>query len=113
MPGPVSSGANHDPLDGPTVEGNRMNPHFTMRMTRATIGVLTALAAAGAVAAVGGAASAATTPAPHVSIASEISHGAHASQPALTFANSSATHACAAVIVVGRQSCFALKRNGL
>jgi hypothetical protein len=90
-----------------------MNPHFTMRMTRATIGVLTALAAAGAVAAVGGAASAATTPAPHVSIASEISHGAHASQPALTFANSSATHACAAVIVVGRQSCFALKRNGL
>jgi hypothetical protein len=84
-----------------------------MRMTRVTIGVLTALAAAGAVAAVGGTASAAPTPPPHVSIAAEISHGAHASQPALTSANSSATHACAAVIVVGRESCFALKRDGL
>ena len=90
-----------------------MNPQFTMRMTRATIGVLAALAAAGTVAAVGGTASAAPTPPPHVSIAAEISHGSHASQPALTSANAGATHACAAVIVVGRESCFALKRDGL
>jgi subtilase family serine protease len=57
-------------------------------------------------------ASAAPAP-PHVSIASEISHGAHASQPALTSANSRSTHACAAVIVVGHQSCLVLKRDGL
>ncbi len=42
-----------------------------------------------------------------------LSHGAHASQPARTKANSRSTHACAAVIVVGHQSCFALKRDGL
>jgi hypothetical protein len=58
-----------------------------------------------------GAASAA--PPPHVSIASEISHGAHASQPPRTSANSRSHHACAAVIVVGHQACFALKRDGL
>jgi hypothetical protein len=57
-------------------------------------------------------ASAAHPPA-HVSIASELSHGAHASQPATTTANSRSTHACAAVIVVGHQSCMLLKRNGL
>ncbi len=57
-------------------------------------------------------ASAAPAP-PHVSIASEISHGAHASQPARTSANARSTHACAAVIVVGHQSCLVLKRDGL
>jgi hypothetical protein len=50
---------------------------------------------------------------PHVSIASERSHGRHASQPARTAANSRSTHACAAVIVVGHQSCMLLKRDGL
>jgi subtilase family serine protease len=50
---------------------------------------------------------------PQVSIASEISHGAHASQPVLTSANSRSTRACAAVIVVGHHSCFVLKRDGL
>jgi subtilase family serine protease len=50
---------------------------------------------------------------PHVSIPSELSHSAHASQPAPTKANSRSTHACAAVIVVGHQSCMLLKRDGL
>src|ERR1700722_18615839 len=50
---------------------------------------------------------------PHVSIASELSHGKHASQPARTKANSRSSHACAAVIVVGHQSCLLLKRDGL
>jgi subtilase family serine protease len=50
---------------------------------------------------------------PHVSIASELSHSAHASQPARTKANSRSTHVCAAVIVVGHQSCMLLKRDGL
>ena len=58
-------------------------------------------------------AASAAPPPPHVSIASEISHGAHASQPPVTSANSRSTHACAAVIVAGHQSCFALKRDGL
>ena len=58
------------------------------------------------------AASAAHAP-PHVSIASELSHSVHASQPARTRANSRSTHACAAVIVVGHQSCMLLKRDGL
>src|SRR5277367_2852749 len=55
------------------------------------------------------------TPAPSAAalIASEAAHGAHASQPAQTTANSGFSHACAAVIVVGRQSCLALKRDGI
>ena len=69
-----------------------------------------ALAAGSASAAV---TTATPTPSPSVLIASEISHGAHASQPALTKANSRSTHACAAVIVVGHKSCLALKRDGL
>jgi subtilase family serine protease len=56
-------------------------------------------------------ASAAPPPA-RVSIASEIAHGAHASQPALTSANSRSTHVCSAMIV-GHRSCFVLKRSGL
>jgi subtilase family serine protease len=55
----------------------------------------------------------ATAAHPHVSIAKEISHGAHASQPVVTRANSRYTHVCAAVIVVGHKSCMLLKRNGL
>jgi Putative Ig domain len=50
---------------------------------------------------------------PHVSIASELSHGAHASQPARTKADSRSTHVCSAVIVVGHESCLLLKRDGL
>ena len=71
--------------------------------------------AAGVMALTAGAASAASAapPPPRVSIASETAHGAHASQPALTSANSRSTRACPAVIVVGHASCFVLKRDGL
>jgi hypothetical protein len=72
----------------------------------------TAALAAGTMAVTASAASAAPAP-PRVSISSEISHGAHASQPGWTSADSRSAHACPAVIVVGRQSCFALKRDGL
>src|ERR1700722_3829557 len=54
----------------------------------------------------------AAPPPPSVSIASEIAHGAHASQPAVTSADSRATRVCSAMIV-GRHSCFVLKRGGL
>jgi len=54
----------------------------------------------------------AAPPPPRVSIGSEIAHGAHASQPALTSANSRSTHVCSAV-VVGHHSCFVLKRGGM
>ena len=54
----------------------------------------------------------AAPPPPAVSIASEIAHGAHASQPALTSANSRSTRVCAAMIV-GHNPCFVLKRGGL
>jgi len=55
------------------------------------------------------------TPAPSAAalIASEAAHGAHASQPAQTTANSSFTHVCRAKLVVGKQSCFTLKRHGI
>ena len=46
-------------------------------------------------------------------LAAEAAGSAHASQPAPTAANSRASRACPAVIVVGRQSCFALKRSGV
>jgi hypothetical protein len=55
----------------------------------------------------------AAPPPPRVSIGSEIAHGAHASQPPLTSANSRSTRVCPAKIVVGRHSCFVLKRGGL
>ncbi|MGH3404642.1 MAG: putative Ig domain-containing protein [Streptosporangiaceae bacterium] len=61
----------------------------------------------------GAASASATAPHPHVSIAKERSHGAHASQPVRTKADSRFTHACAAVIVVGHKSCMLLKRDGL
>src|ERR1700722_11998477 len=54
----------------------------------------------------------AAPPPPSVSIASEIAHGAHASQPAVTSADSRATRVCSAMIV-GRHSCVVLKRGGL
>jgi len=46
-------------------------------------------------------------------IAAVAAGSAHASQPAATAENTGSTHACSAVIVVGHQSCFALKRNGV
>jgi subtilase family serine protease len=46
-------------------------------------------------------------------IAAEAAHGAHASQPQRTAANSGFSHACRAVVVVGEESCFALKRSGI
>ncbi|HEV2346684.1 MAG TPA: hypothetical protein VGS97_21465, partial [Actinocrinis sp.] len=46
-------------------------------------------------------------------IASEATGSAHASQPALSAANSRSSRACPAVIVVGHESCFALKRSGV
>ncbi len=58
----------------------------------------------------------AATPTPSAAnrlIASEATHDAHASQPTRTSANSGFSHACSAVIVVGKNSCFALKRDGI
>ena len=76
----------------------------------AAVASATALAA-GVMAVTASAASA--SPPPYVSIASEIAHGAHASQPALTRANSRYARACARAAAVGQHSCFVLKRGGL
>jgi Putative Ig domain len=46
-------------------------------------------------------------------ISAEQAGSAHASQPALTSADSGSKAACSAVVVVGRESCFALKRDGV
>jgi subtilase family serine protease len=46
-------------------------------------------------------------------LAAEAAGSAHASQPAASAANSGTTRACPAVLVVGHQSCFALKRNSV
>jgi len=90
-----------------------MNHPLSRWLLRRELAVVSTVAlAAGMMALAAGPASAAPAP-PHVSIASEISHDAHASQPALTKANSRSSHVCAAVIVVGHQACFALKRGGL
>src|SRR6266700_3291204 len=60
-----------------------------------------------------GAGPSAALSAPSTLIASEAAHGAHASQPAPTAAASGSTRACSAVTIVGKKSCFALKRNGM
>ena len=94
-----------------------MNLPRTSRIRRGlTLLSAAALAAgmAGLTASAASAASISTAVAhPHVSIAQEISHGAHASQPAPTTANSRSSHVCSAVIVVGHQSCMLLKRDGM
>ena len=94
-----------------------MNLPLSSRLRRGlTVVSAVALAAgmAGLTASTATAASASTAHTrPHVSIAKELSHGAHASQPAMTKADSRSRHACAAVIVVGHQSCMLLKRDGL
>jgi subtilase family serine protease len=46
-------------------------------------------------------------------IASEHAADAHAAQPTATAANTQSSHACSAVITVGKESCFALKRDGI
>ncbi len=88
------------------------HPFSRWRLRRHVAVVSTAALAAAMMAMAVSPASAAPAPR-HVSIASEISHGAHASQPALTKADSHSSHVCAAVIVVGHESCLALKRDGL
>jgi subtilase family serine protease len=71
---------------------------------------LTIAAASGATASP--APSAVTSSAAVSMMAAEAAGSAHATQPAATAGNQGASHACPAVIVVGHQSCFALKRNG-
>jgi Putative Ig domain len=82
-------------------------------LLRRGVAVASAAALATGVTAVTVSAASAAPPPPRVSIASENSHGAHASQPVPTSANSRFTRVCAAVIVAGHQSCFVLKRDGL
>jgi Putative Ig domain len=77
------------------------------------IALAPALAAGGASAAVTAVTTATPSPSASALIAAEAAHDAHASQPAATTANSGFSHACAAVIVVGKQSCLALKRDGI
>jgi len=91
-----------------------MNLPLSNRLRRGLTLVSAVTLAAGMTGLTASAASASTAKThPHVSITSELSHSAHASQPTPTKANSRSTHACAAVIVVGHQSCMLLKRDGL
>ncbi|MEY9934478.1 subtilase family serine protease [Catenulispora sp. GP43] len=57
--------------------------------------------------------SSATISAAAAMITAETAGSAHASQPAPSTANQGSTHACPAVIMVGHEYCFALKRNGI
>ena len=77
------------------------------------IALAPALAAGGASAAVTAVTTATPSPSASALIAAEAAHDAHASQPAATTANSGFSHVCSAVIVVGKQSCLALKRHGI
>jgi subtilase family serine protease len=91
-----------------------MNRPLSSWLRRVLTIVSAAALAAGTAGLTASAASASTAHArPHVSITSELSHSTHASQPAMTKADSRSTHVCAAVIVVGHQSCMLLKRDGL
>ncbi len=91
-----------------------MNLPLSSWLRRALVVASAAGLAAGVTGLTVSAASASTArPHPHVSIAKEKSHGAHASQPKMTRADSRSTHACPAVIVVGHKSCMLLKRDGL
>jgi hypothetical protein len=84
---------------------------------RLAVGGAAALLVIAATGASAGTADAATSSSPSPSaaalIASEAAHGAHASQPTRTAANSGFRHTCRAVIVVGKQSCLSLKRDGI
>src|ERR1700733_6672843 len=97
-----------------TIPNERTFMDFLLSRWRLKRGLAVASAAAlatGVVALTVSPASAAPPP-PPVSIASEIAHGAHASQPALTRANSRSRRVCGTMIV-GHHPCFALKRGGL
>jgi hypothetical protein len=88
---------------------------------RASARVATAVALGGALSLSAAAAATAATPSTTPSalsaaqrlVAAEATGSAHASQPALTSADAGSTHACSAVLVVGKESCFALKRDGV
>ncbi|HEX4087117.1 MAG TPA: hypothetical protein VHZ33_00300, partial [Trebonia sp.] len=84
---------------------------------RLAVGGAAALLVIAATGATAGTAVAAPSSSPSPSaaalIASEAAHGAHASQPTRTAANSGFRHTCRAVIVVGKQSCLTLKRDGI
>ena len=81
-----------------------MNRPLSSWLRRVLTIVSAAALAAGTAGLTASAASASTAHArPHVSITSELSHSTHASQPAMTKADSRSTHVCAAVIVVGHQ----------
>ena len=77
------------------------------------IALAPALASGSASASVTAVTTATPSPSPSALIAAEAAHDAHASQPAATTANSGFSHVCSAVIVVGKQSCLALKRHGI
>ena len=94
-------------------EGTFVDLLISRRRPRRGVAVASATALAAGVTALTASAASASPPPPDVSIASEIAHGAHASQPALTRANSRYARVCARVIAVGQHSCFVLKRGGL
>jgi Putative Ig domain len=86
---------------------------FSRRRLRRGLAVASTVVLAAGVTAVTASAATAAPPPARALIASEISHGAHASQPALTSANFRADRVCPAVIVASRKTCFVLKRGGL
>ena len=90
-------------------------PFSRRRRRRGLTVAATAVLAAGVTGLTATATAAATAapPPPDVSIASEISHDARASQPAVTSGNLRATRVCPAAIVAGLETCLVLKRNGL
>ena len=88
---------------------------FTDRL-RASARLATAVAL-GSTIALGSAAAASaqsTTPSAAAAlIASEHAADAHAAQPTATTANTQSSRACSAAVSVGKESCFALKRDGI
>jgi subtilase family serine protease len=87
--------------------------NFSDRL-RATARLATAVALGSALSlgTVAAAAAAPSNPAAQL-LAAEAAGSAHATQPALTAADSQSTQACPAVLVVGHQFCEALKRGGI
>jgi hypothetical protein len=94
-------------------EGTFMDLLFSGRRLKRSLAVASAAGLAAGVMALTVSPASAAPPPPRVSIGSEIAHGAHASQPALTSANFRATRVCPAKIVLGHHSCFVLKRGGM
>ena len=106
---PLGAGRTHPEKGIPAVR-------FTDRL-RAPARVATAVALGGALSlGVAAAATAQTTTAPSAAarlIAAEQAGSAHATQPAATSADAGSSQACPAVAAAGKESCFALKRDGL